>query len=98
MLSAVTVPSQFYLGRAIVEKRKANEIPVARESHAIGWIWKGAWSRWMRCPRRMRSRLVQKVLHSPCVPAYCLSPPIVLLRGCIMLQCRGQPIKPDLTG
>jgi hypothetical protein len=31
VLSAVTVPSQFYLGSAIVEKDKTNEIPVARE-------------------------------------------------------------------
>ena len=31
MLSAVTVPSQFYLGSAIVEKAKTNEIPVARQ-------------------------------------------------------------------
>jgi hypothetical protein len=31
ILSAVTVPSQFYLGSAIVEKDKTNEIPVARE-------------------------------------------------------------------
>ena len=31
MLSAVTVPSQFYLGSAIVEKDKTNEIPVARQ-------------------------------------------------------------------
>ena len=30
VLSAVTVPSQFYLGSAIVEKDKTNEIPVAR--------------------------------------------------------------------
>jgi hypothetical protein len=31
VLSAVTVPSQFFLGSAIVEKDKTNEIPVARE-------------------------------------------------------------------
>ena len=31
VLSAVTVPSQFYLGSAIVEKDKTNEIPVARQ-------------------------------------------------------------------
>jgi hypothetical protein len=31
ILTAVTVPSQFYLGSAIVEKTKTNEIPVARE-------------------------------------------------------------------
>jgi len=31
VLSAVTVPSQHYLGSAIVEKDKTNEIPVARE-------------------------------------------------------------------
>lgn len=31
VLSAVTIPSQFYLGSAIVEKDKTNEIPVARE-------------------------------------------------------------------
>jgi uncharacterized protein DUF4338/DDE family transposase len=31
VLSAVTVPSQFYLGSAIVEKNKTNEIPVARQ-------------------------------------------------------------------
>ena len=31
VLSAVTVPSQFFLGSAIVEKEKTNEIPVARE-------------------------------------------------------------------
>lgn len=31
VLSAVTVPSQFYLGSAIVEKEKTNEIPVARQ-------------------------------------------------------------------
>ena len=31
VLSAVTVPSQFYLGSAMVEKDKTNEIPVARE-------------------------------------------------------------------
>lgn len=31
LLSAVSVPSQFYLGSAIVEKAKTNEIPVARE-------------------------------------------------------------------
>jgi hypothetical protein len=31
VLSAVTVPSQFYLGSAIVEKKKTNEIPVARQ-------------------------------------------------------------------
>ncbi len=31
MLSAVTVPSQFYLGPAIVEQDKTNEIPVARQ-------------------------------------------------------------------
>ena len=31
VLSAVTVPSQFYLGSGIVEKDKTNEIPVARE-------------------------------------------------------------------
>jgi len=31
VLSAVTVPSQFYLGSAIVEKDKTNEIPVARD-------------------------------------------------------------------
>jgi hypothetical protein len=31
VLTAVTVPSQFYLGSAIVEKDKTNEIPVARE-------------------------------------------------------------------
>ncbi|MBI4327846.1 MAG: ISAs1 family transposase [Chloroflexi bacterium] len=31
VLSAVTVPSQFYLGSALVEKDKTNEIPVARE-------------------------------------------------------------------
>lgn len=30
VLTAVTVPSQFYLGSAIVEKDKTNEIPVAR--------------------------------------------------------------------
>lgn len=34
VLSAVTVPSQFYLGSAIVEKDKTNEIPVARELFA----------------------------------------------------------------
>lgn len=31
VLSAVTVPSQFYLGSAMVEKDKTNEIPVARQ-------------------------------------------------------------------
>ena len=31
VLSAVTVPSQFYLGSEIVEKDKTNEIPVARK-------------------------------------------------------------------
>lgn len=31
VLTAVTVPSQFYLGSAIVEKDKTNEIPVARQ-------------------------------------------------------------------
>lgn len=31
VLGATTVPSQFYLGSAIVEKDKTNEIPVARE-------------------------------------------------------------------
>lgn len=31
VLSAVTVPSQFFLGSAIVEKDKTNEIPVARQ-------------------------------------------------------------------
>ena len=31
VLSAVTVPSQYYLGSAIVEKHKTNEIPVARQ-------------------------------------------------------------------
>jgi hypothetical protein len=31
VLSAVTIPSQFYLGSAIVEKDKTNEIPVARQ-------------------------------------------------------------------
>lgn len=31
VLSAVTVPSQYYLGSAIVEKDKTNEIPVARQ-------------------------------------------------------------------
>lgn len=31
VLSAVSVPSQFYLGSAIVEKDKTNEIPVARQ-------------------------------------------------------------------
>ncbi len=34
ILGAVTVPSQFYLGSAIVEKDKTNEIPVARELFA----------------------------------------------------------------
>ena len=34
VLSAVTVPSQFYLGSAIVEKDKTNEIPVARQLFA----------------------------------------------------------------
>jgi len=34
VLSAVTVPSQFYLGSAIVEKTKTNEIPVARQLFA----------------------------------------------------------------
>lgn len=31
VLSAVTVPSQFFLGSAIVEKDKTNEIPIARQ-------------------------------------------------------------------
>lgn len=31
VLGAVTVPSQFYLGSAIVEKDKTNEIPIARQ-------------------------------------------------------------------
>lgn len=31
VLTAVTVPSQFYLGSAMVEKDKTNEIPVARQ-------------------------------------------------------------------
>lgn len=31
VFSAVSVPSQFYLGSAIVPKDKTNEIPVARE-------------------------------------------------------------------
>ena len=31
VLSAVTVPSQFYLGSAMVERDKTNEIPVARQ-------------------------------------------------------------------
>jgi hypothetical protein len=31
VLSAVTVPSQYYLGSAMVEKDKTNEIPVARQ-------------------------------------------------------------------
>jgi len=31
VLTAVTVPSQFYLGSAIVEKDKTNEIPLARQ-------------------------------------------------------------------
>jgi hypothetical protein len=31
VLTAVSVPSQFYLGSALVEKDKTNEIPVARE-------------------------------------------------------------------
>jgi len=34
VMSAVTVPSQHYLGSAIVEKDKTNEIPVARELFA----------------------------------------------------------------
>lgn len=34
VLSAVTVPSQHYLGSAIVEKDKTNEIPVARQLFA----------------------------------------------------------------
>jgi hypothetical protein len=52
VLSAVSVPSQHYLGSALVDQ-KTNEVPVG-ESYLTAWSSKTGWSRWTPYTLRMK--------------------------------------------
>ena len=56
VLTAVSVPSQHYLGSAMVDT-KTNEIPVAQELFPA-WNWRAGSSRWMRCIRKCKPRAI----------------------------------------